>query len=63
VVLDATINPQGKVQALKTVSGNPVLARAALDAVRQWHYRPYQLNGKPVTTDTQITINFKVPSN
>jgi TonB family protein len=63
VVLHATISEQGKVQAIKTVSGNPVLARAAMDAVRQWRYHPYELNGKPVATDTQIMVNFKAPGN
>jgi TonB family protein len=63
VVLDATVNRQGKVQKVKTLSGNPILARAATDAVRQWQYSPFQLNGKPVVSDTQITVNFKAPSN
>lgn len=61
VVLEATITEEGNVQDLSVVSGNPTLARAALDAVRQWQYRPYLLNGKPVRMPTQITVTFKVP--
>ena len=39
--------------------GDPVLARAALEAVRQWRYKPYYLDHEPVDIETQITINFK----
>jgi len=41
------------------LSGDPVLARAALEAVRQWRYKPYYLDGAPVEIQTQITVNFK----
>ena len=61
VVLQAVIAEDGKVKDLKVISGHPTLAQAAMDAVRQWRYRPYQLNGKPVAMQTQITINFKLP--
>jgi len=43
------------------VSGHALLAQAAIDAVRQWRYRPYLLNGKPVRMQTKITVNFKMP--
>jgi protein TonB len=59
VVLAATITADGKVKDLKVVSGHPLLARAATDAVSQWRYRPYMLNGKPTAMQTQITITFK----
>jgi TonB family protein len=59
VVLAATITEDGKVKDLKVVSGHPLLARAATDAVSQWRYRPYMLNGKPTAMQTQITITFK----
>jgi len=58
VVLQATISRQGKVEEIAVVDGNPILARAAVAAVRQWLYRPYQLNGEPVEVQTQITVNF-----
>ena len=58
VVLLAVIGRDGSVQDLRVKSGLPVLAQAAMDAVKQWRYRPYLLNGEPVEVDTQITINF-----
>ena len=61
VVMHATVTDKGRVSDLKVVSGNPVLARAALDAVRQWRYRPAELNGKPTNIGTDITISFKLP--
>ncbi len=59
VQIEATINKEGNVTNLKVLSGDPVLARAALDAVRQWRYKPYYLNSDPVEIQTQITVNFK----
>jgi TonB family protein len=61
VVLQAVIDEFGNVSNLRTVSGDSILARAAMDAVRQWHYRPYRLNGQAVKTPTQITVNFTLP--
>ncbi len=58
VVLQATISRQGRVEEIAIVDGNPILARAAVAAVRQWLYRPYELNGEPVEVQTQITVNF-----
>jgi periplasmic protein TonB len=43
------------------LSGERILGRAAMDAVRQWKYKPYYLNGEPVEVETQITVNFKLP--
>ena len=61
VQLEATISKDGNVTNLKVVSGHPILARAAVDAVKQWKYRPYLLNGSAVEIDTQIAVNFKLP--
>lgn len=61
VVLDATVNENGLLEDVKVVSGHALLAQAAIDAVRQWRYRPYLLNGKPVRMQTKITVNFKMP--
>jgi TonB family protein len=58
VVLQALIDEVGEVRDLTTVSGDAFLARAAIDAVSQWHYQPYQLNGQPVKMPIQITVNF-----
>jgi len=58
VVLQAAIGKDGNIQNLRLVSGHPMLAPAAIEAVKQWKYRPYFLNGEPVEVDTQITVNF-----
>jgi protein TonB len=58
VVLQANIGKDGSIQNLRLVSGHPMLAPAAIDAVKQWKYKPYFLNGEPVEVDTQITVNF-----
>ncbi len=58
VVLAAIIGKDGAVQNLHVMNGHPLLTQAALDAVRQWRYKPYILNGEPVEVDTQITVNF-----
>lgn len=58
VVLQAEISKTGDIQNLQTISGHPMLAPAAIEAVKQWKYRPYILNGEPVEVETQITVNF-----
>ena len=59
VEIDATINKEGSVTNVKVLSGNAVLAHAAVEAVRQWRYKPYYLDGQPVEIETQITVKFK----
>jgi periplasmic protein TonB len=59
VRLHAIIAKDGTIQSLSVLSGHPLLASAALDAVRQWRYRPYLLNGEPVEVETFITVNFR----
>jgi len=59
VQLLATINKSGDVSKVQTLGGDPMLAKAAVDAVKQWKYRPYLLNGLPVEIETQISIVFK----
>jgi len=59
VQIEATINKEGNVTNLKVLSGDALLARAAAEAVRQWRYKPYYLDGQPVEVQTQITVNFK----
>jgi periplasmic protein TonB len=58
VVLLAVIGKDGTVRDVRVENGLPVLAQAAIDAVKQWRYRPYLLNGEPIEVDSQITINF-----
>ena len=59
VKLHALIAKDGIIQSLSVSSGSPILAQAALDAVRQWRYRPYILNGQAVEVETFITVNFR----
>jgi protein TonB len=58
VILQAVIGKDGTVQNLRVLSGHPMLVQSAIDAVRQWRYKPYYLNGEPVEVDTQINVNF-----
>jgi periplasmic protein TonB len=60
VELRAIIATDGSVRNLAVVSGNPMLAAAAIEAVRQWRYQPTQLSGKPVEVETLITIQFQI---
>jgi TonB family protein len=61
VVVEATIAKDGRIRDLKVISGPPLLAKAATEAIRQWRYHPSLLNGKPVDVHKQITIVFKDP--
>lgn len=58
VVLHAVIGKNGHVENLQVVSGHPMLTASAIQAVRQWQYKPYFLNGQPVEVETNITVNF-----
>jgi protein TonB len=58
VVLHAVISKDGSIQGLTLISGHPMLAPAAIDAVKQWKYKPYLLNGEPVEVDTEVQVNF-----
>ena len=58
VILRAIISRGGAIENLQVVSGHPMLIKAAMDAVKQWRYRPYVLNGQPVEVETQVTVNF-----
>jgi protein TonB len=58
VVLHAIIGKDGHVKGVQVMSGHPMLSAAAVDAVKQWQYKPYVLNGQPVEIDTNITVKF-----
>jgi protein TonB len=58
VLLAAEISKDGSIENLHLISGHPMLAPAAIEAVKQWKYKPYILNGEPVEVETQITVNF-----
>lgn len=63
VVLQAVISKQGVIENLRVLAGHPMLVPAAIEAVRQWRYRPYVLNNEPVEVETQITVNFSLAGN
>jgi protein TonB len=60
VILECTISPEGKVVAVKTLRGVPLLDEAAIEAVRQWEYTPTLLNGVPVPVIMTVTVKFKL---
>jgi protein TonB len=60
VILDAFIGRDGSIQALKIVSGPTILATAAMEAVRQWRFKPYLQAGQAVETEARITVNFTI---
>ncbi len=62
VKLDVQIGGEGAVHNIEVVSGDPVLAEAAVQAVRQWTYRPYVVDGRPAEMQTRITIRFELPA-
>ena len=63
VELRAIISKAGMIENLVVVRGHPMLATAAIEAVRQWRYRPYLLNNEPIEVETEITVNFVLSGN
>jgi len=60
VVLDAVISTTGTIEKLQFVSGSPLLRNAAMDAARNWRYKPTILSGQPVEVQTEITVVFRL---
>jgi len=58
VVLKATITKQGTIEGIQVLSGPKILAPSAVEAVRTWKYRPYLLDGQPVSVETDIKVVF-----
>jgi protein TonB len=58
VLLQATISKTGVIENLRAVQGHPILIQAAMDAVKQWKYKPYILNGDAVEVETTIRVQF-----
>jgi protein TonB len=58
VLLEAVIGKEGNVESIQLITGHPKLAPAAIEAVKQWKYRPYLLSGAPVEVETQVQVNF-----
>ena len=63
VILQALISRDGKIQELQIVSGPDILAAAAREAVKQWHFRPFYQNGRPVESQARVTVNFTISTN
>ena len=63
VELRAIVSKTGTIENLVVVNGHPMLSRAAIEAVRQWRYRPYLLNNEPIEVETEITVNFVLSGN
>jgi protein TonB len=63
VSLQALISREGSIQELQILSGPAILAAAAREAVKQWHFKPYLQNGQPVETQARITVNFTISTN
>ena len=62
VLLDVLMNRQGAVQNILLVSGDPLLADAAIAAVRQWRFKPQIVNGRAVESETRVTLRFVLPA-
>jgi len=62
VVLDTVVAQDGSVKTVSRVSGDPILAAAAIDAVERWRFQPFFRNGKPEDFSTRITLEFRIPS-
>ena len=63
VILQAVIGRDGMIEDLQIVSGPPILAGAAREAVKQWHFKPHYLGAQPVETQAKITVNFTISTN
>lgn len=61
VVLKVRISKTGDVENVQLFSGHPILAPSAIEAVKQWKYKPYLLNGEPIEVETNVTVNFTLP--
>jgi protein TonB len=57
----ASITKSGSISSAKVIKGDPILGQAALEAVKQWKYKPYTLDGQAVEVQTYISVNFKLP--
>ncbi len=60
VVLEAVISTDGSIEGLRVLSGPAILSAAAQQAVREWRFKPYLQNGRPVETKCQVTVNFSI---
>jgi len=63
VILQALISRDGTIQDLHVLSGPPILASAAQEAVRQWRFKPHYMGSEPIETQAKITVNFTISTN
>ena len=61
VFMKVLISKTGDVENIQLITGHPMLAPSAIEAVKQWKYKPYLLNGEPVEVETNVTVNFTLP--
>jgi TonB family protein len=61
VILQTWIGRDGRIRDLKLIRGSLLLGQAACNAVKQWRYKPYFLNGQAVEAQTYVTVDFKLP--
>ncbi len=62
VILDVVIDKAGAPRRIQVIKGDPILVTPAVDAVRQWRWASYKLNGKAVEVQTNVVVNFELPS-
>jgi len=60
VILNVIISTTGEVEVARLVTGDPLLAPAAIEAVKQWKYKPFLLNREPIEVDTQVEVQFRL---
>jgi TonB family protein len=60
VLLKAVIGADGTVRELRVIDGHPLLAPAAIEAVKRWKYKPYYVKGKPVEVETTVAVSFRL---
>jgi protein TonB len=60
VILEALISKTGSIQGIQVLSGPAILSEAAREAVKQWHFKPYYQDGRPVETEARVTVNFTI---
>jgi protein TonB len=60
VILSALIATDGRVKRVDALAGPPLLQKAAMDAVRQWVYSPFLMDGEPVETEVRVNVEFRL---
>ena len=61
--MKACVSETGDVESVELISGDPILAKSAIDAVKKWKFKPFIKNGKPITVSTKLPFNFAFSEN